>query len=156
MTGNVSKSYAMYGHSAGAQFVHRFIYFTPDARLTRAVAANAGWYTMPGFDIAYPYGLGGAGLSPANLHRALSARLVVLLGMRDTDTSHRHLRRTEGANAQGPHRFARGQSFSPQGETRRRKTTPPSAGPSNTPPASAIKIEQWRNSQRRFWWGGIF
>jgi hypothetical protein len=118
MTGNVSTSYAMYGHSAGAQFVHRFVYFTPDARLSRAVAANAGWYAMPDFDIAYPYGLAGAGLSKANLRRALSAGLVVLLGAEDTDPSHRHLRRTEGANAQGPHRFARGQSFFNAGRDR--------------------------------------
>ena len=36
--------YLLYGHSAGAQFVHRFVVFMGAAcHLLRAVAANAGW-----------------------------------------------------------------------------------------------------------------
>ena len=38
-TGNRSERYHLYGHSAGAQFVHRFLYFMPDARVAKAVAA---------------------------------------------------------------------------------------------------------------------
>ena len=50
--------YTMFGHSAGAQFLHRFLYYVPEARVSRAIAANAGWYTMPEFGVEYPYGLG--------------------------------------------------------------------------------------------------
>jgi hypothetical protein len=37
-----TSSYALYGHSAGAQFVHRFVLHVPQARCTLAMAANAG------------------------------------------------------------------------------------------------------------------
>lgn len=41
-TGNTSERYHIYGHSAGAQFVHRLALFVPEARYATAVAANAG------------------------------------------------------------------------------------------------------------------
>lgn len=46
-TGNTSKVYDMFGHSAGGQFVHRYLLATPEARVGRAVAANAGNYSYP-------------------------------------------------------------------------------------------------------------
>ena len=49
--------YTLFGHSAGSQFLHRFLYYVPGARVKRAIAANAGWYTMPEFGVRYPYGL---------------------------------------------------------------------------------------------------
>lgn len=104
-------SYGFYGHSAGSQFVHRFLYFMPRARARLFVAANAGWYTMPTFDLAYPYGLAGAGLSVADLKRALRQRVVVLLGSDDVDVDHPKLRRTRRAMRQGMHRFERGHTF---------------------------------------------
>ena len=56
-TGSSRTKYDMWGHSAGAQFVHRYVTFMPDTRVDRAVSANAGWYTLPDVDVAYPYGL---------------------------------------------------------------------------------------------------
>ncbi len=46
-TGSRQPGYYVFGHSAGAQFTHRLITFVPCARVLRAVAANAGWYTLP-------------------------------------------------------------------------------------------------------------
>ena len=106
-----TRAYAMYGHSAGAQFVHRFLYHVPRARLTRAVAANAGWYTMPVFDVDFPYGLRRSVVQAADLATALQRPLTVLLGEADTDPQHPTLRRTPEALAQGSNRFARGQAF---------------------------------------------
>ena len=58
-------TYYLYGHSAGGQFMHRFVMFMREARFSKAVAANAGWYTMPDQKIAFPYGLSGSRLAKA-------------------------------------------------------------------------------------------
>src|SRR5271155_4121645 len=48
-----SKTYYLYGHSAGGQFAHRLVLFMPNARYQRVVAANPGYYTMPQFNCVY-------------------------------------------------------------------------------------------------------
>lgn len=110
-TGNQRERYALYGHSAGAQFVQRFLYFVPDARLDRAVAANAGWYMLPDLAVSFPYGLGGTPVTAADLDHALGRSFTVLLGTADTDPQSHSLRHTPEADAQGPHRLARGRGF---------------------------------------------
>jgi len=109
--GSHRTDYMLYGHSAGAQFVQRFLYFVPEARLTRAIAANAGWYMLPELATAFPYGLKGTPADEAALRTALARSLVVLLGEADTDPKHQSLRHTPEADAQGLFRFARGQFF---------------------------------------------
>lgn len=114
--GNASCRYAIYGHSAGGQFVHRLLTFRPDARVATAVAANSGWYTLPsdggGSDPNFhmPYGLQGAPPDPARLPKLFGHDLVVLLGeddvVRDSD-----LRTTPEADAQGLNRFERGHFY---------------------------------------------
>lgn len=47
-------SYDLFGHSAGAQFAHRFIMFKRGTKVDRVITANAGWYTMPDFAVNYP------------------------------------------------------------------------------------------------------
>lgn len=39
--------YAIFGHSAGGQFVQRLAPFRPDSSATAMVAADPGWYAMP-------------------------------------------------------------------------------------------------------------
>lgn len=109
--GNHSRDYLIYGHSAGAQFVQRFLYFVPEARVSRAVAANAGWYMLPDLTVAFPYGLKGTPANEAALRSALARPVVVLLGEADTDANHPSLRHTPESDAQGLYRFARGQYF---------------------------------------------
>lgn len=103
--------YGMYGHSAGAQFVHRYRYFKPASRLASAVAANAGWYTLPLESVAWPYGLRESGVLPGALSSALHADLLVLLGTGDNATDAAKLRKTPEAEMQGPHRLARGETY---------------------------------------------
>lgn len=103
--------YQIYGHSAGAQFVQRFLFLVPEARFSRLIAANAGWYMLPTFATAFPYGLKGTPVDAAALRRAFARSVVVLLGEADTDPNHHSLRHTPEADAQGLYRFARGQFF---------------------------------------------
>ncbi len=110
-TGNRSERYRLFGHSAGAQFVQRFIYFVPTARVERVVAANAGWYVLPDFSAAFPYGLKNTPLTEADLRHALSLPMTVLLGTADTDPVLHALRHTPESDAQGPDRLARGKFF---------------------------------------------
>ncbi|MGX1741056.1 hypothetical protein ACWIEX_05805 [Bosea sp. NPDC055353] len=106
-------SYTIFGHSAGAQFVHRMVMLMPDARIATAAAANAGYYTLPARagERAYPYSLKGTPAVDATLAAALSKPMLVMLGDRDTDPGHPQLNRSRGAEEQGPTRFARGEHF---------------------------------------------
>ena len=104
-------SYSIYGHSAGAQFVHRMLLFVPEARIKTAIAANAGWYTMPSFDESFPYGLKGTGLTNDQVEKAFKKKLIILLGEKDTDEKSENLRQTPESIAQGRNRFERGKAF---------------------------------------------
>jgi hypothetical protein len=115
--GGRQRGYYLFGHSAGAQFVHRLVTFLPDARVLGAAAANAGWYTLPVVAddpaVTMPYGLRGSSLERADLRGLFGAPLTVLVGARDTETSSsdRLLRATPEAMAQGKTRLARGQYY---------------------------------------------
>ena len=109
--GMTTGRYSLYGHSAGSQFVHRYIFYVPEARVSQIVSANAGWYMMPDYSAAYPYGLGDSGITPEMLEAAMAMPVTILLGEQDIDPDHPNLRRTPEAMAQGAFRLARGQKF---------------------------------------------
>ena len=111
LSGAERRGYSLYGHSAGAQFAHRFLLFAASPAVEMVVAANAGWYTLPVADEAFPYGLKGSPAPEADVRAFLARPLVLQLGEADTDSEHRNLRRRPEANRQGPHRFARGRNF---------------------------------------------
>lgn len=119
--GNTSCRYSIYGHSAGSQFVHRLLTFRPDARVDTAVAANAGWYTLPsdggGYDEDFymPYGLQGAPPDSDRLEDLFAHDLVVLLGEDDTDRDD-YLRTWAEADAQGQNRLERGKFYHATGK----------------------------------------
>lgn len=111
-TGNQSVQYNMFGHSAGAQFVHRFITFKQNTHLNKAIAANSGWYTVPDTRIEYPYGLKNSGFSDqSTLTHLFGSNLIVALGDQDTDPNDSSLRHTPEADAQGLYRYARGEHY---------------------------------------------
>ncbi|MGH2571429.1 MAG: alpha/beta fold hydrolase, partial [bacterium] len=111
--GGAQDGYYLFGHSAGAQFVHRLLTFLPDAQVLGAVAANAGWYTMPGADRDFPYGLRGTPLGDDDLRPLVRAHLAVLAGERDVATPDEDalLRGTPEAMAQGGNRLARARTY---------------------------------------------
>jgi pimeloyl-ACP methyl ester carboxylesterase len=112
LTANTSKSYFIYGHSAGGQFVHRFALFMPNARYERAVAANPGWYTLPSYSgHKFPYGLRDSNLSKESLKISFSRNFTLLLGQDDLNALDPELRQTGAAEEQGATRFARGQNY---------------------------------------------
>ena len=106
-----NKRCSIFGHSAGAQFVHRFVMFGDSPNLDLAISANAGFYTFPHKDVAFPYGIKGLPNGQTLCQQALNKKMVILLGDKDTDPNHKYLRKTPEAMAQGKHRFERGKSF---------------------------------------------
>lgn len=110
-TGNKSTEYYLFGHSAGAQFVHRFVLFNPEAKIKKAISANAGWYTMPSFSTNFPYGLKNTQLTPSDVEAAFKKNLIIHLGQNDNNPNDPSLRKTPEANAQGLHRYDRGIYF---------------------------------------------
>ena len=102
-----AETFSIYGHSAGGQFVHRYLLFSPTPHLDRAVAANAGWYTYPSDTVSYPYGTQGSG---ADIKAYYGKKLIILLGDADTLRTS-SLRQTPETDAQGLTRLARGNAF---------------------------------------------
>ena len=103
--------FSIYGHSAGAQFVHRLALYKPESKIKKVIPANAGWYTMPVFDIDFPYGLKNSECDTARLKQAFKLEVTVLLGEEDTNPNHSQLRRTPKAMKQGIHRLERGTNY---------------------------------------------
>jgi hypothetical protein len=106
------EAYIAWGHSGGAQFLHRFIMYMPSSKLDVAVCSNAGWYTVPENTVSFPYGILNGQLPNSTLITAFSKKLIVHLGQNDTDPNSPGLRRNSVVdNQQGIHRLERGQYF---------------------------------------------
>ena len=103
--------YYLFGHSAGSQFVHRMILFSPSEKIIAAVAANAGWYTEPDLEIEFPYGMANTLEGDTKFPQSFSKKLIIILGEDDDNENHRGLRTTAEAMVQGLHRLARGHNF---------------------------------------------
>lgn len=110
-SGSAENRYDIFGHSAGAQLVHRFLQFEPDARFNRLVSSAAGWYMLPDHEINFPYG---QALSPAadvDPGFYFERTVFVIVGESDTDPESFNLRHTPEADAQGLNRVERAQYF---------------------------------------------
>jgi poly(3-hydroxybutyrate) depolymerase len=104
--------YGLFGHSAGAQFVHRQVTFGYAADVAIAVSANAGTYTMPDPAVEFPYGLGG---SDAALDRLLGFPLVIMAGTADSNPDEAFVPRDPGSLRQGAHRYERAYRYMAEG-----------------------------------------
>ena len=106
-TGHKTTSYLAFGHSAGAQYLYRAILLGCLRRVQRAVAANAGWYTLPSFSRMFPYGI--ANLDEDCRRQAFGKHLLLLLGEQDIMRDE-NLRQTPETMEQGEHRLERGKN----------------------------------------------
>lgn len=106
------EKYNAWGHSAGAQFLHRFVMYLPNSKLDIAVCSNSGWYTVPEFSIDFPYALDKSQLPNVDLIAAFSKKLIVHIGTSDTDPNSAGLRHNSTVdNQQGVNRYVRGNYF---------------------------------------------
>ena len=108
---NSTANFHIIGHSAGAQFAHRFIFFKPNAPFDRVVASAAGWYTVPDVSIDFPYGFNKSPLQNQSLSQLYSKNLHVLVGSLDNDQNSPGLRHNPQSDAQGLNRFTRAYHF---------------------------------------------
>ena len=106
-----ANSYDIYGHSAGAQFVHRYLLMSEDPKVNIAVAANAGWYTFLN-GANFPYGVKNPPivLSDSNVKVFLGTNLHILIGSNDIDVNS-SVNKSDGAQKQGLNRLQRAKNF---------------------------------------------
>jgi poly(3-hydroxybutyrate) depolymerase len=105
------RRYGVFGHSAGSQYVHRMLALGYRTNVAAAVAANAGTYSMPALDTRFPFGLGGIGLTDADLRMFLQFRLTVMAGTHDTDATAEHFPNDPASMLQGGTRLERAHRF---------------------------------------------
>ena len=108
-----SDHWGIYGHGAGAHFVHRYVLYNPQSSHTLAIAANLGWYlTMTDKD--WPFGLNKSGISDTMLKDAFNKYFLLMLGMSDVSTKPNTpyvASIFDKVTDQGKHRLERGRNF---------------------------------------------
>ncbi len=109
--------YDVFGHSAGGQILHRFALFQPDSKADRILASNSGFYTLPDFNTALPFGIKNASLSQAEVNASFSKKLVLFIGELDNENeTGGTLLRSTTVDKQGLHRLERARFFYQQAE----------------------------------------
>jgi hypothetical protein len=108
-----SNHWGIYGHGAGAHFVHRYVIHNPQSGHTLAIAANLGWYlTMTDKD--WPFGLNKSGITDTMLKEAFNKYFLLMLGMSDVSTKPNTpyvASIFDKVSDQGEHRLERGRNF---------------------------------------------
>jgi len=116
-----ARSYDIYGHSAGSQFVHRLCFFNPDAKIRKAFAANAGRYIFPDKKAKYPNGFMGVPDANTYIMSGFAKKLVIVLGDEDDNSHDGGLRNDRETRKQGNDRFERGHNFLEASKQKSRK-----------------------------------
>lgn len=108
---NSSTSYTIFGHSAGAQFAHRFLMFKPNNRASQIVISAAGWYTFPDKTVPFPYGTKNSILENKSTEIFFAKNVFVQVGELDNNPNDSNLRHNFFADAQGLQRVERATNF---------------------------------------------
>lgn len=96
----------LFGHSAGGQFVHRWVLLGGKKGVDVIAVANSGWFTMPDRDIDYPYGIKNVGVTDKELAEAFAKPVILFMGGNDVERKP-PFRDTPEADAQGMNRMER-------------------------------------------------
>lgn len=120
-TGNRARKYDIQGHSAGGQFVHRYLLAKPGAKVRKAVASNPGSWSWISDDESingrtveakWPYTIKGTPFDDAKHVKAYLARnMVVHNGDVDTAAHGPNVPDVPAAKAEGANRFERGKNY---------------------------------------------
>ena len=106
------KTYDLFGHSAGGHILHRLALFQKSSKANKIVASNPSFYTLPSFEISFPFGLKNAPLEKESLKSTFNKNLIVFLGELDNENETRGtFLHSRSANEQGLHRLERGRYF---------------------------------------------
>lgn len=109
--GSQRSTYRLYGHSAGGQFVQRFMLFHDSPYVDRAVIGSPGWYTFPDREQSFSYGIKNVPyVDDVRLRRYFAKDIIVQLAEGDT-VREWFLRKTPEADRQGRNRLDRGRTF---------------------------------------------
>jgi pimeloyl-ACP methyl ester carboxylesterase len=105
-----TNKYKMFGHSAGAQFTHRYMLLSNDRRISNAVIANAGWYTFLNGN-NFPYGIKNSPIDISSDHIKwfMSNKTSLLIG--NNDINLKSVNSSKGAQRQGITRVDRANSY---------------------------------------------
>lgn len=105
-----ANTYKMFGHSAGAQFTHRYMLLSNDQRISDTVIANAGWYTFLNGE-QYPYGIKDTPIeiSSSHIRWFMSNKTSLLIGSIDTNLN--NVNSPAGAQKQGITRVDRADNY---------------------------------------------
>ena len=105
-----TQTYRMFGHSAGAQFTHRYMLLSGDNRISNSVIANAGWYTFI-TDDEFPYGIKNSPINISNerIKWFMSNKVNLLIG--SDDLGFQSVNSSKGANLQGLTRVDRAANY---------------------------------------------
>jgi poly(3-hydroxybutyrate) depolymerase len=103
--------YALFGHSAGGQFVHRMLSFGFRDRVAIAVSANAGTYAMPDLSTPWPFGLGQTEVDTEALRALVNFPITVMAGTADVKTTGRFFPKGPRSMRQGANRYERAHNY---------------------------------------------
>lgn len=110
-SGTKDKKVTICGHSAGGQFVHRFMLLNNSPFVKKAIIGNPGWFTFPTTDENYSYGIKDLPeINDEQLRNMLGKNIILQLAEGDT-IRESFLRKTPEADRQGRNRKERGNKY---------------------------------------------
>lgn len=101
----------IYGHSAGGQFVHRYMLLNDSPFVKKAIIGNPGWFTFSTAEENYPYGIKDLPEIDSERLRTMLAKDIILQLAEGDTLRESYLRKTPEADRQGLNRMERGNNY---------------------------------------------